>query len=227
MFSRKNQGIRRNRSDKQAGNVMIYVLLAIALFGGLTVMLSRQNSQSDSQDTTDENVEIAALNLMDYAASAQSVVNQMLLSGSPVDRLSFVNPTSDGFDSGSHIHKIYHPLGGGLNYVPALAPGVGTAEDSNWYGIAQMNNVAWTPSTQPDVIMTAIRIKKSICERVNERVKGDTDIPRLTTTLDEIFIDGDEDLTTDTCADCEGFVSICVQNLAQDEYAFYNIIASQ
>ena len=74
---------------KEHGNAMIYVLIAIVLFGVLTVAMSRQNNQADGQDLSDEQVELYANELLQYVASAQQAVDMMLASGSEVNDLIF------------------------------------------------------------------------------------------------------------------------------------------
>ena len=96
--ARKRTTYRLRMTNNQSGNAMIYVLIALALFGFLTLTLSRSNNQADGQDIDDEQAELYALELMEYAASAQAVVDQMLFSGSEIDDLDFVIPSDPAFN---------------------------------------------------------------------------------------------------------------------------------
>jgi len=70
MFSTVFKPFRSHKSlrvpDREDGNAMIYVLLAIALFGILTATLSGQNNDADGQDIDDEQIEFYASELLEY-----------------------------------------------------------------------------------------------------------------------------------------------------------------
>ena len=219
-----------NRNDGRVGergNAMIYVLIALALFGALTFALSNQNNQADGQNIDDEVAELYTNELLEYVVSAQQVVDMMLASGSEVDDLSFVNPTSTGFDTGSHIHKVFHPQGGGLNYQKKFNEAISRRSDAGWY-VQTGVNVIWTPTTGNDVILSALRIDKTICENINKKITGNITTPQLTTGLENIFDPGvTTDLDTISCPNCDGYPSLCVLNQAGDLYGFYSIIAAQ
>ena len=217
------------KTDEQ-GNAMIYILIALALFGFLTVALSRQNDQADGQDLTDEQVQLYANELIQYTVAAEHVIDQMLATGSEVDDLVFLNPGSAGFDTGSHIHKVFHPLGGGLNYQATYSEEIENSAGSGhgWY-FDNLGDVEWTETTGDDVILSALEIKESVCEEINRKITGSTTIPQITTGLGAIFDPAvnTTDLTTTSCAGCDGFPSLCVENSAGTGWGFYTIIGAQ
>lgn len=213
----------------QRGNAMVYVLIALALFGFLTVTLSRQNDGADGQDIDDEQAEIYALELIEYATTAQNVVDMMLSTGSTVDNLDFVNPTSAGFNTGSHIHKVFHPQGGGLNYQEKFDSNIETKTDSGWF-VRNNSHVEWTPTLANDVVLSALRINKEICENINLKITGSKSIPILTGSLGKLFDEASAsplDLDSTSCPDCDEYPSLCVENVAGLHYGFYTIIAAQ
>ncbi len=228
-------------SDKQhggndSGNALIYVILALALLGGLTMLISRQDSASD--DLSYEKTELLTTQVTAYAASAKQVVEQMMMTGTTMDNIDFSRPQDSGFDDAPYIHKIYHPDGGGLNYSAATAPpfdGVPDPNGNGWY--FNFVDVEWTPTPALDLVFTAYMIDKSICENINYKITGSRDIPVLASnSLQREFlpidITGDPDnlpLDTWMCAECEGYPSMCVSNGygSQPNYGYYNVIVAR
>lgn len=228
-------------SDKQSharnrGNALIYVLLALALLGGLTMILAK-NSSEDS-DTSYEKAELVTAKVTAYAANAKQTVDQMMMSGTTMNNIDFKRPQDTGFDTAPYIHKIYHPDGGGLGYSPATSPPFVSDPDVNgngWY--FNTVNVEWTPTTAPDLIFTAYRIEKSICENINYKITGSRNIPILQSfSLQAEFLSGDicggcgtTQLDKTVCPECEGYPSMCVSNGfgSAPSYGYYNIIVAQ
>jgi len=217
--------------SEQRGNAMIYVLIALAMFGFLTMTLSRSNNQVDGQDIDDERAELYALELMEYSASAQAVVEMMLSSGSEIDDLDFVNPTSAAFNTPPHYHKIYHPQGGGLTYQPTFNEDIHNDVTSVW-AINENISVEWTPNngvtSNNDAILTAYFLTRQICEIINDKLTGSAAIPVTTNPHADYFLDtGTTDLDIAECAACDGYPTLCVENDTNDNYSFYSIIAAQ
>ncbi len=213
-------------NKRERGNAMIYVLVALALFGFLTMTLSRSGDQADGQDISDEQAEFYAQELMQYAASAQQAVDMMIISGTNIDELDFVTPDDAAFNTPPHIHKVFHPQGGGLNYKAKFNKNIETETDGGWYA-RPGKNVEWTTSTNNDVTLTAWRIKREVCERINQKIIRSSTIPQMTTGHHDVFVTMVDTLDTTSCPDCEGKTSLCTLNSAGTHYAYYNIIAAQ
>ena len=221
----------------QSGNAMIYVLIALALFGALTLTLSEQNDQADSDDLNQELVELYAGNLIEYAASAQNVIDQMIITGSTIDNIDFINPSSAGFNTAPNIHKVYHPAGGGLNYKgdDYLDEYWEAATERGWQHMTGQN-VEWTSTTATDIMFSFMDLDQAICESINETLTGSTAIPALDTgvDLDNIFNVTDaaaaEDFDAVDCAtpaECDGYPSLCVSDDGAANFVFYNIVAAR
>ena len=231
--ARKRTTYRLGMTNNQHGNAMIYVLIALALFGFLTLTLSRSNNQADGQDIDDEQAELYALELMEYAASAQAVVDQMLFSGSEIDDLDFVIPSNAAFNTPPHHHKVYHPQGGGLSYVEVPNDNIiDSTLGSNQWAIKSVTNVEWTATIQHDVILTAYRIQKEICEKINKSITGSISIPTTISAHNQYFLPdsgANTNLTTAECSNCGGYTNLCIQNhnTTNPSFSFYNIIAAR
>ena len=214
--------------DEQRGNALIYVLIAIALFAGLGFTLTRQARNTGTTEIDDAKSELYAMQLITYASQTKSVIDQMIFTGSTIDDLDFIEPADAGFNTAPHIHKIYHPQGGGL--TPATLPDdvisqITTPPDAGWY-MGRFNNIEWTDTNGTDVILTAYQISRTACETINEKITGTTTIPALTGDMDDYLLDTatNNDLTAAACAACDGYTSLCVSNSAATAYSYYSVI---
>lgn len=212
---------------------MIYILIALALFGFLTMTLSRQNTQSDNQNINDEELELIATEMIEYVASTQQAVDMLIFGGSELNQLNFVNPSSTAFDTPPHIHKVFHPHGGGINYQDKPNPKIQNGGASVW-AINDNINVEWTQldfdgiTALDDVLLTAYFITRPLCEVLNKKITGSKNIPVTASPHADYFLStGNQDLTVAECAGCEGYPSLCVENNTNNNYSFYNIIATK
>ena len=215
---------------REDGNVLVYVLVAVVLFAALSFTLSRQTNTAGTVELDNAKLEFYASDLISYSAQAKSVIDQMMITGSGIDDLDFVKPGESGFANEPHGHKVYHPYGGGLD-DKNLADGItvsGEVGDPGWYLTSSMN-VEWTDSSSTDVVLTAYQISQPLCALINKKITGSTDIPALSGQLRDIFIStgANNDLTTSTCADCEGQATLCVKNSSENSYGFYSVLAAR
>jgi len=231
----------RSRVERHAerGNALIYILVAIVLFAALSFTLSRTTETEEAGELAAERAQFYTTQMIGYATTAKSAIDQMVFSGANIDDLDFILPGDPLFDEGSNINKVYHPQGGGLNQgvlnkgmiaeVDTLTPQPG------WY-MGRFNNVDWTDSAAPEVILTAYQITKPVCENINLVATGSIVIPVLGDSIREVLIDNEftgvvnRDLSTGddgVCPACEGQSTLCVQTRAKTAYALYVILADQ
>jgi hypothetical protein len=207
----------------QNGNVFIYLLIAIALFAGLTMVLTRTQTGSTDQNTFSEGqVNIAAQRLLNTASAASQVWLQMKNTGTNLTELDLVQPSSSVFNTGSSHQKMFHVDGGGMQYNDMNTDDFRASSTTpvGWYYTKVQAD--WTTSSAADFLMTYIRLKQSICAAINLRLTGSTTIPTVTTNFTNVFASGTSDLLESECAECKTYPSICVQN--GGIYAFYNMI---
>ena len=223
--------MRKTRVKAQSGNALIYILIAIALFAALSFSLSRQTGGSNTKEVEYANTSLYALDIMDYSVQTKSILDQMIFSGTDIGDLDFTKPGDVGYNVAPHIHKVYHPEGGGLIHAVLDAKAineVSTPPDAGWY-LGRINNVEWTTTAATDVIITAHQINRGICEEINKSITGTATIPALIGNIDDYLVDTgtNNDLTVAACAGCEGYLSLCVSNGAGNTYSFYSVIADR
>lgn len=225
-------------SDKQSrsgvrGNALIYVLIALALLGALTMLLSKQGTESD--DTSYEKTELQVAKLTAFAASAKDVVDKMMMSGTTIGNLNYVMPGAAGYDTAPHYNKVFHPDGGGLNYptidsnifdTSLAAPGAG------WF-IGRFNNVEWTPTTAQDILLVARGVSQSACANIDKKITGSSTIPTMVVAgsplayLISASLTGTPnlDFTKTVCPACDGYPALCISDGAN--YNYYVLISGQ
>lgn len=221
---------------QNSGNAILYVLLALALLGALTMVLARQNDQASGENLSSEQVELLTARTVSYAGSVKNAVDQMLMSGTQVGNLDYLRPAQAGYDTAPYINRVFHPEGGGVTYQSATAEvfeGLTDTPPAGWY-LSRPNNVEWTPTTASDVILVAYRINRPLCEAINQKITGSRTIPALTVSLVAALLSagdvsggGGSPLTKTTCAACEGHPALCVSDSSAVNYAYYNIISGQ
>ncbi len=189
--------------------------------------LSNQNNQSDGEDLSAEAAELYANELIEYFASIQQSVDMMIATGSDIDDLDFIIPSNATFNTPPHIHKVFHPQGGGFNYQETFNEQIQNGVGSIW-AVNNNINVEWTDSTNNDVIVTAYFIGREICERINLKITGTIAIPATLSPHADYFLStGTTDLDATECPGCEGHGMLCVENNTSDNYSFYSVIAAQ
>ncbi len=227
------------KTNRERGNALIYVLIAIALFAALSMTLGRQTNTSEASSLSDEKAELYATQLISYAAQAKSAVDQMIFSGTDVADLDFVRPGEAGFEAGAmadKIKRVYHPDGGGL--IAAQLPEealdmvmVNNGAVPGWYMVH--NVIDWAKTGAQDVILTAYPVNGKVCQKINEKVIGDAAMPLITD--DEpysYFIDASSPLVTDpsglfNCTGCYKRSSLCIKDSNDGMYAFFTVLADQ
>lgn len=224
-------------SDKQcAGNVVIYVLVALALLALLSTTIANQDTGSESEIDQDK-VILLASDVLAYAGSVRTVVDNMVMAGTEEASIDFIAPYQTAFSTAPYENKIYHPQGGGLA-VPAIRPDLfsyGGVEPKAGFYVSMHNNVQWTPTTAPDVLMTAFGISQAVCAALNKKITGSTAIPAMAASgnIGRFLVKGDistlpdENLTVAACPACEGYAALCVSNSAANMWAYYNIISGR
>lgn len=219
----------------QTGNALIYVLIAIALFAALTFALGRGEGTSETGTLSAEKAQMYATQIVGYSAQVKSSVEQMLFTGTAPETIDFLRPGDAGFDTAPHIHKIYHPDGGGLSLgtIPKEARTSAIASPpAGWY-LGRFNTVGWTKTASPDILLTSFQIDKTVCEKINESITGTSAIPQLTGAIRDYLIDdslhggSNADFTSAVCAACEGLPSLCVQDNSGSAYAYYSLIVDR
>lgn len=175
-YQREYSGLLRfARNDEQSGNALIFILIAIALLGLLTVTMTRSGDSTNDTGDYEQN-QIAASEILGYAKSIENAVQQLLARGCSENELSFENSTVAGYtnansptDNSCHV---FEPEGAGMTYQ---APNEDWLDNSK---SAETNYLTWgfnggyqiigAESNNTDLIVRKAHLEKEMCYSINQ-----------------------------------------------------------
>jgi len=217
--------------NKQSGNALWFILLAIFLLGGLTVLLSRTGSNTEETGDT-ERTSLYASEILKYASSLETGVQQLLSRGCSENQISFDHGNHDPgiyangnspVDGSCHL---FHVNGAGIPFVSKKDAwrDLSVPSYNNWhmyagqciYGIGKGTTTC--TSSETDLFVTAGTIKKEICVEINRRlgVSNPSGNPptdeMLATMMVGSFAPGSGTFTTDMIGDAATATALPLQN---------------
>ena len=228
----------------EAGNVMFFIFIAILGLALLTAAVSRMNQQQGSDLTVIE-VEQQIDTLLGQSALLAGAVQQMLEStGQPGAGISIpqnvaasitdIEPTDSNFNTAPHEFKVYHPYGGGVQFMAGTDPVNPVANNIHIRGEAVVTGVGLT-DTDGDILFTAVVTSQDACQRINDRLHGTTAIPNAGADTDTVFgvlftggsASGNGSDLTDgvSCTSgCNNIARGCVSNSAATAFGYYQVL---
>ena len=177
----KNQGITCENRASERGNVMIWILIAVALFAALNYVTS-QGSRTSAGNFSEEVAALAANEIMEYGQTIRRVVQELQINGCDETEISFENTFVSGYlnanaptDESCHV---FSPSGGGLRYV---------APETDWlngdYAAVLLSDgrygknyfisgfrIAEVSTTENDLLMVLNFLNREICMQVNNNL---------------------------------------------------------
>lgn len=159
---------------QESGNVLWFILLAVALLGLLTMVLSRSGSKVDQSGDV-EHARVKAGEMMRYGKSLEAAIQNMRLQGVSENEISFENTTTtvDYTNSNCTVTecRLFAGGGAGLNYT---APPSGANGGEEWI-FTGANNVGTTAGpvgttaarSGNDLIMLLPGVKTALCTQIN------------------------------------------------------------
>lgn len=162
----------------ERGNVLVYILLAVALLGSLSFAVS-QGWRGGMQDVTKEKARLYANDILEYANAVGNAVAQLRLRGCSDTQISFeasgiagyVNNNAPG-DKSCHVFDLN---GGGVTYKPMPPEALKSSITNFAYtGMDAVNNIGTSDS---ELLMYGVGISDQVCIQINKmigQVTGDT-----------------------------------------------------
>lgn len=211
--------------QQQNGNVLLYILMAVALLAALTYTISQESGGQQQNQLTEARIKLMASNLIKHVTTTEIAMQSLTQWGVDLDQIRFDLPGAAGFTSNT-TEQIYHPAGGGLQPFQASSGYFDTNGTTGWAFQGNVN-VEWTPTSATDLIMSFINVETTICEQINQQLRGTTAIPASTVNFSNTFTETapDNNFTVATCAGCENIKSLCITNGTTN--AFYTIVGSR
>lgn len=164
---------RAKDTNNESGNVLFYILIAIAMLAALSFAVSSGNNNANTQ-ISDEKAELAASELMAYGDVLANAVAQLRLRGCADSEISFENNEIAGYtnasapsDESCHIFSIN---GAGVNWQDVGANAASSAS-SVWTFNAAMDfeNIGTNCTNSGCTELAAIvpDVKEAICIQIN------------------------------------------------------------
>ncbi len=167
----------KQMTNPQSGNVLWFILIAVALLAALTMVISRSGSTVDqSGDVEQQRVKISQM--LRYAKSLEAGVQQTRLRGVSENDMSFwhdsngdniENATDTYFNANCTVTDchLFDVGGAGLTYS---APPSGISSATDWV-FNGTNDILDVGTTAPDLILILPQISTSICAQINRMLE--------------------------------------------------------
>jgi hypothetical protein len=207
------------------GNVLIYVLIAVALLAALTYTIMGENRGQQQNQLSDAEIKLLATDLIKHAVDAEMAVQQMTQWGIDYDQILFDLPGTAGYSTNT-TRQLFHPSGGGLQVFDGDKY-FGDFPAQRGWRIANTHNVQWTSTTATDLIYSFLDVNEEICSEINRQLIGNPNILNNARSFNAIFNTPTKGFDSTDCTECVNIMKACVDNPTDDGYAYYNIIGSR
>lgn len=162
----------KHAHDSQSGNVLWFILLAVALLGFLTIVISRIGS-SVEQSGNIEQTRVRASALLRYGKSVETAVSQLLSQGISENNLDFsaIGASYNNPNCTETSCKIFQMEGGGINYRKPSEI-LGDANFSENWVISSGNRIGGLGCDDPtdecrDLILLVKGLPDTLCKQIN------------------------------------------------------------
>jgi type II secretory pathway pseudopilin PulG len=171
------------KQSTQNGNALIFILIAIALLGLLTVSLSKSSGDSNDTGSFEQN-QIAASEILTYAKGIENAVQSLLARGCSENEISFQNAVVAGYSNTSsptdNSCHIFEPEGTGITYNLIKEVWLNSTYSAQPYynqwqfeanhcviGVASDSTNCVSDSSK-ELILSLIFLKKDLCMLINK-----------------------------------------------------------
>ena len=212
--------------DREKGNVLFIILIAIVALGLLTQMVSQSSEQQSDvllQQAQDDEIS----RMLTQTATLSGAIHQMIVNGEDSAtlylNLSTLKPGDGGFETSPHYLKIYHPFGGGITYMSASSNSSSAVATDFKISKASIVTGVGKTDTVGDILFTAKISSETICKKINKILTGSTAVPPILTTadFDLLFAGTAITITNGNCTSCVNIPRTCVSNTDASAWGFY------
>jgi len=228
-----------DKRNTESGNVLFYILIAVALIAALSFAVS-QSGRGNVQQLNAERARLYASEIIEYANNLGNIVTQLKLRSCNEAELNFENPADTGYvnptAASDNLCDIFHPAGGGFTWqrIP-----LETRDTTNFYltdyFINGTNHVSGTKSSAGDLIFLA-EIQESVCTAINTLSNIEPADPPAQDTNGIHLIMGAKfkgtfaetsEITAYTRESFACFYDSSTGNNSSDKYFFYKVLISR
>ena len=164
--------------NTQSGNVLIYVLIAVALLAALSYAVA-QSGRGGVKNLTREKAALYATEIIGYGNTVFQAVSQLRLRDYDASEISFENPIVAGYTNANCTDsecKIFDIYGGGLTWV---SPPTGANDGTDWvFTVNHIDGVGLSGTDDRDVMMILQNLDLTVCQEINNKLHNTTVIPQ-------------------------------------------------
>lgn len=233
-----------NKSQRESGNVLFLILIAVALFAALSYVVT-QSTRSGGGSTEREKNILSSAQMTQYPTGLRTSIIRMVLGGTSVENIKFNDPSNFGALSTNTL--VFHPSGGGATYQQGPADLSASGNDAlTWYFNAnfEVSGVGLDGSGGNDLIAFLPGVSSGVCRQVNEELGVDTEdctaltsgVPDVALTVANVEDQMDNTYTfpgtaTATIAASTGCATVfsrqasaCFHNTNGNTFTFYSVL---
>lgn len=173
-------------NDKNiAGNVLVFILIAIFLMGALTMVFVKSDGTSD--DTGDhERASINASKILNEATQMENAVARLIMNGCSQSELSFwMDTNGDDLETAADTHyNAAAPTDKSCHVFDQRGGGIPVPRRDDSYNTARVLSVGTTEAdllflVQYDTPDAERGLSREVCADINRRLNNDLDIDAL------------------------------------------------
>ncbi len=230
------------KPNPQRGNVMFYILIAVALLAALIFAVS-QSGRGSAKHVSEEKLRLLANSVIEYSGVVANAVAQLRLRGCKNSELSFENSTDASYvNAGAPADKICHVfsiVGGGITfqYPPAQAIAGGAPKHMITGGL-EVEEIGSTcgGNSCTELLIATGPLLESVCVEINN-IMG-IDNPGGSPPADQVdFIGQDEYIGTlaygatfgdePASADLTRKTAACMRDQNDTLFYFYKVLLAR
>lgn len=158
--------------NKESGNILFIILIAIVLIGALTAAISSSDN-SESAGIDNETLVIRASEVQRYASELERGINYIMQNGVSEQDIRFAIPTDTANTTGygdlaadaDKSDQMFHVDGGGANYRTTSNGVQISAANWEFYGGTQIPGAG---TDKADLIAVLPNVTLQFCNKINE-----------------------------------------------------------
>lgn len=171
----------RTACRRQSGNMLIYILGAIFLFGLLIMLIKGSFQEGTAIDG--EKVVLKANQVQQYANELERGVSYVLRNGVSEADIRFAAPNALSV-YGTYSNDpfmVFAPVGGGVEYREAIT-GINDGTQWQFYGTTHLTNLGTNTAGQQKAELLAVlpNVTQAFCSQINRNVKQSIDLTQTT-----------------------------------------------
>ncbi len=159
--------IDKNNFNRERGNALFLILIAVALFAALSYAVTQSGSGGGTIDR--EQSLISASQLTQYPSLVRTTVTRMVLTGTTIQNLSFDSTPPAAPSNPSYRGYVFRTFGGAVTYqIPPASSGAsdwGFTHDIGGNGY-YITGIGTDGATGEEVMMFANGVTLNVCEQV-------------------------------------------------------------